>query len=221
MKQKLLSVILVATCALGLNSESEASVTLNFANYTGSGNGPNGLPVVDAAGAAILNSTNSVFASLGYLTAGEPITPQNVLARFNPIGNTQVPAVISGGLPRNSLINGVNYSNSANALPAGFSGQNVVVLIGNNATASLSTAIALFNFGVNFGTPDPVAGLVQNFALTSASVPQLGTLRSVTTQPLNQTNTFAQGVMLVPIPEPSALLLGAFGALGILRRRRI
>jgi hypothetical protein len=63
-----------------------------------------------------------------------------------------------------------------------------------------------------------VSGLNQSFSLTSASVPTIGTLRSVTTQPLAPTNTFANGVVL--IPEPSAALLGALGALGLLRRRR-
>ena len=221
MKKTIQSLLFGAVATIACLGNADAAVTINFANYTGSGNGPNGIPVVDAAGACILNSSNSLYFSLGYLTAGGDNTASSVLARFNPIDLVpQVPSVLSQGNPRNSLVNGTDFSNATNALPSGFSGMNAVVMIGNNVEISKSTAIAMFNLGTAFGTPDPVAGLVQNFALTSASVPVVGTLRSVTTQPLAQTNTFAQGVMLAPIPETSTALLGALGALGLLRRRR-
>lgn len=226
MKQKILSVVLGAVSLLALAGKVSAAVTLNFASYTGSGSGPDGLPFVNSAGASIPNSSNSLFASIGYLTAGGDNTPASILSRFVAVDTAQTmsPNVLSSGNPRNSLFNGVAYTNAANALPSGVVGQNVVVLIGNTANISASTAIALFSFSATFLAPDPINGSLQNFALTAASVPTVGTLRTVTTQPLAQTNTFVNGVQLVSVsgvPEPSAALLGAIGALGLLRRRRI
>ncbi len=218
MKTKLFTVLAVlsATAMIG-----NAAVTLSFATQTGSSNGPNGLPVVDGTGAAILNSTSSVFASIGYLTAGGDSTPTSILSRFNPIDDAyMIPNLLSGANPRNGLFNMVDFNNSTNALPAGFAGQTAVVLIGNNGTnIKSSTSMAMFTFGA-FGTVDPVNGLVQTFLLTSASVPTVGLKIPVTTQPLAG-NTYVNGVAMVPIPEPSAALLGALGVLGLLRRRRI
>jgi hypothetical protein len=217
MKIKSLSLLLT----IGLAAISNAAVTFNFATQTGTANGPNGLPIVDASGAAILNSTNSIFASIGYLTAGGDSSAQSVLSRFVALDSTPLtPSLVSGTTPRNGLINGADYTNALNVYPAGFQGQTAVVLIGNSSVLSTSTSIALFTFGV-FEAPDALGNKVQSFALTSASVPTLGTVTAVTSQPIAG-NTFVNGVSLVPvaIPETSTSLLGALGALALLRRRR-
>ena len=217
MKIKSLSFLI----ALGLAAISNAAVTFNFATQTGSANGPNGLPIVSSAGAAILNSTNSIFASIGYLTAGGDSTAASVLSRFVALDSTPLtPNLVSGANPRNGLINGADYTNALNVYPAGFQGKTAVVLIGNSSVLSSSTSIALFTFGV-FEAPDALGNKVQSFALTSASVPTLGTVTAVTSQPVAG-NSFVNGVSLVPvaIPETSTSLLGALGALALLRRRR-
>jgi hypothetical protein len=217
MKIKSLSLLLT----IGLAAISNAAVTFNFATQTGSANGPNGLPIVDASGAAILNSTNSIFASIGYLTAGGDSTAQSVLSRFVALDSTPLtPSLVTGSTPRNGLINGADYTSATNVYPAGFQGKTAVVLIGNSSVLSSSTSIALFTFGA-FEAPDGLGNKVQSFALTSASVPTLGTLKAVTTQPVAG-NAFVNGVSLVPvaIPETSTSLLGALGALALLRRRR-
>jgi len=217
MKIKSLSFLI----ALGLAAISNAAVTFNFATQTGSANGPNGLPIVDASGAAILNSTNSIFASIGYLTAGGDSTAQSVLSRFVALDSTPlIPSLVTGSTPRNGLINGADYTSATNIYPAGFQGKTAVVLIGNSSVLSSSTSIALFTFGA-FEAPDGLGNKVQSFALTSASVPTLGTVTAVTSQPVAG-NTFVNGVSLVPvaIPETSTSLLGALGALALLRRRR-
>jgi len=217
MKIKSLSFLI----ALGLAAISNAAVTFNFATQTGSANGPNGLPIVDASGAAILNSTNSIFASIGYLTAGGDSTAQSVLSRFVALDSTPlIPSLVTGSTPRNGLINGADYTSATNIYPAGFQGKTAVVLIGNSSVLSSSTSIALFTFGA-FEAPDGLGNKVQSFALTSASVPTLGTVTAVTSQPVAG-NTFVNGVSLVPvaIPETSTSLLGALGAIALLRRRR-
>ena len=208
-------------------SSSYAAVTFSFATQTGSANGPNGLPVVDASGAAILNSSNSLFASIGYLTAVvNPVVDNTIagtLARFVSIDNTPITTnLVSGTTPRNGLFNAQDYSSATNIYPAGFQGQTAVVFIGNNSVIKDSTSVAMFTF-TEFLAPDGLGNRVQSFALTSTSTPTIGTLRSVTVQPFEDNNAlsnFAQGVMLAPVPETSTSLLGAIGALALLRRRR-
>jgi hypothetical protein len=225
MKNTIKSFLAIAFIAAIGMSQANAAVTLSFATQTGSANGPNGLPVVDSSGAAILNSTNSLFASIGYLSVGADTTAAGYLARFNPIDNVPIiPNLLSAGNPRNGLFNSQDYNSTTNAYPtASIVGGTTAayVLIGNNSTLANSTAIALFAVG-NFGVIDAINGLNQSFILTSASVPVIGTVRSVTTEPISG-NTFANGVSLVPVaavPEPSAALLGMLGALGLFRRRR-
>jgi hypothetical protein len=225
MKKTTTSLALLLIMAASVN----ATVTLGFKTHTGASAGPDGLPIVDSSGAAILNSTSSVFASIGYLTTGGTLTPASVLSRFVPIDNSPLfPNMLSGATPRNGLISGNDWDNAGTTLPtnyvANFQGKDVVVLIGNNSNLSLSTEIALFSFvGTTFAAPDGVTGnLAQAFALTAASVPTIGNKITVTTQPIAG-NTYVNGVSMVSttIPEPSAALLGALGALGLLRRRRI
>lgn len=218
MKKKLLNLILVA----GLTVASQAAVTFNFATQTGSANGPNGLPIVGSDGAPILNTTNSIFASIGYLTAGGDSTPASVLSRFVAVDSTPlIPSLVTGTTPRNGLINGADYTSATNVYPAGFQGKTAVVLIGNNSNLSASTAIALFTFGA-FAAPDGLGNNVQSFALTATTVPTIGTVTPLTAQPVSG-NAFVNGVALVPlvaVPETSTSLLGALGALALLRRRR-
>ena len=202
---------------------SNAAVTFTFATQTGSANGPNGLPVVDSQGAAILNSTNSLFASIGYLLpVTNPIVDTTIagtLARFVPIDDSPiVPNLVTGTTPRNGLFNAQDYNSNTNVYPIGFQGKTAVVIIGNNNNILHSTAIAMFTFG-QFAAPDQLGNNVQTFSLTSASTPTIGTLRTVTVQPVSG-NSFAQGVVLAPVPETSTTLLGALGALAMLRRRR-
>lgn len=221
MKNKLFALMALVALATG----SQAAVTFTLAGNTGSANGPNGLPVVDSTGSAILNSTNSVFISIGYLNAGGDNTAASVLSRFVAIDST--PVVPTSG--RNGIFNANDYSNAANVYPAGFQGKTAVMLIGNNATIANSTAIVAFTFGA-FGDPNPTTGaLVQTFALTSASSPLVGIITpmaSNTTGGAGQpsaTSLFTNGVQLVsivPVPETSTSLLGAIGALALLRRRR-
>ena len=222
MKNKLIQLLSV----IALATSAQAAVTFTFANYTGSTSGPNGLPIVDSSGFAITNASNSIFASLGYLTAGGDNTAASILSRFVPIDGT--PTNVTSSPNRPGLFGAQDYNSASNVYPAGFQGQVAVALVGNNANILSSTAIAAFTFGgVNtYQAPDPVTlARVQSFQLTSASTPLLGTLtpmaNTTTAQPNNATtNPFVNGVQLVPIPETSTSLLGAIGALALLRRRR-
>jgi hypothetical protein len=218
MKNTLLKLIAI----LSLAASAQAAVTFSFANYTGSALGPNGLPFVDSAGASILNSSNTLFASIGYLSAGGDNSASSVLSRFNALDSTPMNPITSP-TNRNGLFNGPDYDSAGNVYPAGFQGNVVTILIHNTSAFANATAIAAFTLtGTTFLAPDPVTfARVQNFQLTSASVPVVGTLRTVTTQPNTPgASPFVNGVQLVAIPETSTSLLGAIGALALLRRRR-
>ena len=212
---------------IALAASAQAAVTFTFSNYTGNSSGSNGIPVVDSSGFAITNASNSIFASLGYLTAGGDNSAASVLSRFVPIDLTPTSVMTSPSV-RPGLFNLSDYNSPTNVYPAGFSGQTAVVIIGNNSTIANSTAIAAFtNIGANptYLAPDGLLNRVQSFQLTSASTPLVGTLvamaNATTAQPNPATATpFVNGVQLVPIPETSTSLLGAIGALALLRRRR-
>ena len=224
MKQTLVSAL--AACAMTV--ASQAAVTFNFATHTGSANGPNGLPIVDALGAAVLNSSNSVFASIGYFTPGVNLTdPLDVLAKFVSLDASPL-TPITAPTNRNGLINGADYTSAGNVYPAGFLGQTAYILVHNTATFASATALALFtgvdtNAATTFLAGDALGNRVQSFSLTSdVGRVVLGTVRAVTTQPVSG-NSFVNGVEMIStsaVPEPSAALLGAVGALGLLRRRR-
>lgn len=219
MKNKLIQLLSV----IALAASAQAAVTFTFANYTGTTAGPNGLPIVDSSGFTITNASNSIFASLGYLTPGGDNTAASILSRFVPIDG--VPTTVTATRP--GLFGLSDYNSAGNVYPAGFLGQVVVAIVGNNSTIANSTAIAAFTFsGATYLAPDPVTSArVQSFQLTAASTPLIGTLtplaNTTTAQPNPATTTpFVNGVMLVPIPETSTSLLGAIGALALLRRRR-
>ena len=207
---------------VSLAASAQAAVTFSFANYTSSANGPNGLPFVNSAGAAILNSSNTLFASIGYLDAGGDNTATSVLSRFHALDAAPLTPIVSP-INRNGLFNGSDYNSAGNVYPVGFQGKEVTVLIHDTSVFANAGAIAAFTFnGTTFLAPDPVTfARVQNFQLTAISTPLVGTVRSVTTQPNTPgANPFLNGVALVPIPETSTSLLGAIGALALLRRRR-
>jgi hypothetical protein len=221
MKKKLVQLFTV----IALATSAHAAVTFTFANYTGSTSGPNGLPIVNSSGFAITNASNSIFASLGYLTPGVDNSAAGILSRFVPIDNS--PTTVTASPARPGLFGAADYNSAGNVYPTGFQGQTVVALIGNNTTIANSTAIAAFTFGgVTYQAPDPVTfARVQSFQLTSSSTPLIGTVtpmaNTTTAQPNSATtNPFVNGVQLVAIPETSTSLLGAIGALALLRRRR-
>ena len=100
-----------------------------------------------------------------------------------------------------------------------FNGKQIYIVIGNGATRAGSTDFAIFTSAANTLFP---ADVTQGSAAASV------TLSSITNSVVlpNAGSEDAAGtardqiVMVSQIPEPSAALLGALGALGLLRRRR-
>jgi hypothetical protein len=205
MKSKLTLLALAASA-----SASFAASTLNINNFSSA---TTGTPIVNSAGAAL--AVNTFFANGGYFNTTmnwATVTPLDIKAAFVGIDNSTVAVGTRNGLFTGQTFNGV--------LPGGLAGKNAYIVVADNSDFALATVFAVFNAGVTFTAPDGLGNSSQTISGVNSASVVFGTVRSVTTQPNNLTNAnFANGVVMVP--EPSAALLGALGALGLLRRRRI
>ena len=209
MKLKLTLFMLAASA-----SASFAASTLNINNFSSS---TAGTPIVNSAGAAL--AVNTFFANGGYFNTTmnwSTATASTIKAAFVGIDTTPV-----GVGTRSGLFTGQTFSGT---LPAGFAGKNAYIVVGDNSDFSLATTFAVFNSGTTFTAPDAFGNSAQNITGANSANVVFGTVRSVTAQPSNLSGAnFANGVVMVAsnVPEPSAALLGAIGALALLRRRRI
>lgn len=204
---------LIAFSLFALAGTAFSAVTVNTRNFSSQ---TVGVPIVDGSGAAL--AVGSYFASAGYFTSTpefETATASSLLALFNAVDSTPL-----GGTTFNGLWTGQDFNGASLGAAVG---QDAYVLVGNNSTLASSTLIAVFDAGTTFVGPDTFGNSAQTLNATTAGQVVFGNVRGVTTQPNLSGAAFAQGVQLVAvaIPEPSAALLGAIGALGLLRRRRI
>jgi hypothetical protein len=103
--------------------------------------------------------------------------------------------------------------------PSALIGQALYVFAGNASTLAASTQWALVQFAtISSDDPFEQTYVGQPLGLT----PLIGTVGSYTGNAsglASETEVFST-LKLVSVPEPTAALLGAFGALGLLRRRR-
>ncbi len=203
-----IKIILVALASAGL---SQAAVTITAKNFTSLSAG---IPVLDDAGAAVTSGNRSW--SVGYFSTGfdfNTATAATIKAAFTLFGTTQTAFAT----------NGIFTGNSSATLPANdasFTGKTIYTLVGNAPTIAGSSTFAIFTANVLFPVVDALGNGSATTQTTLANNVVFGKLMAPTTQPAG--GTFAQGVQMlaVAVPEPSAVLLGALGALGLLRRRR-
>lgn len=208
MKLKLTLLLLAASASF-----SFAASTLNINNFTSA---TVGTPIVDTNGAAL--AVNTFFANGGYFNTTmnwATATIVDIKAAFVGIDTSPVAVGTRNGLFTGQTFNGV--------MPTGLAGQNAYIVVADNSNFSLATKFAVFNAGVTFTAPDGLGNSSQTISGANSANVVFGTVRSVTTQPNNLTGAnFTNGVVMVAaaVPEPSAAVLGALGALALLRRRR-
>ena len=103
--------------------------------------------------------------------------------------------------------------------PSSLIGKSLYFFVGNASTLAASTQWALVQVATIFSDdPTEQTYVAQPYGLT----PIIGTIGSYTGNPsiIEGTDTFTTLKLVSAVPEPTTALLGAFGALGLLRRRR-
>ncbi len=222
MKTKLIATLFVS--AFAISGVSQAAITIGMKNFT---NGTTaGVPIVDAAGAAV--ALNSIYISAGIFTTLPNFSTDSastILGMFSALDLTpMVNATYTGFFIGNDTTTLASYA-------SGWQGANAYFVVGNNSTLLNSTKIAVYHTS----TPSdqvyatPAAGIANTQMIGAATTGWVYGLQTpVTVQPAGGTLVpanvaFVNGMQLIssPVPEPSAALLGALGALGLLRRRRI
>jgi len=205
---------------------ANAAVTFSISNYTGSSSGGaqpnNGLPIVNAAGAAV--APGSAFAWIGTFDAGVNFATANVstvVSNFNP-ADPAIDTPVGINPARPGLFNGIDYDSSGNVYPSGLVGQQGFIVVTNASTLAGSTLVVVFTLNTVFPAPAEDQTALYGIQATSATSSVVyGIIRTVTVQPDNDStpSSFVNGVTF-PIPEPSVALLGGLGLLGLVRRRR-
>jgi hypothetical protein len=200
-------------CALSLMTISaNAVVTISANNFSSLSTG---IPVLDSSGNAITAGNRSW--SVGYFSNTfnfSTATAAQIIADFQIFGTTSTTFSLNG------LFNG-NRTATLIAGDTTYTGKTIYTVVGNNTTFAASTAFAIFASGAVFPEVDAGGNGSATSSTTTAGTVVYGLLRTINTQP-SGSSTFAQGVQLLsaPIPETSTSLLGAIGALALLRRRR-
>lgn len=179
------------------------------------------------------------------LSNGNPVAPEAGLASvivFTTLTDTQVSDLAAAQdyatlfAPGNfttlasdnfTTFSGAGYGQVAGFFDMGASGINPTLLLNETLYAYFSSGSELGLFKTNStlvaDSPPPATETTYPLSLASgtALIGSFGTYNVPVYGPGGTTDQTANSFQLVAIPEPSAAFLGALGALGLLRRRRI
>ena len=160
--------------------------------------------------------------AMGYFGSNDPSTDlseiTNTLADFTTLASGvagSFSASLEGAFA--GYVEVADYNTGVIGSGSTLIGKKVYVFVGNQSTLVASTAFALFLTGT---FAEEEAGFEATFiAQPFGLVPLIGTIDSITANsPISGSpETFTT---LKLVPEPSTTLLGAVGALALLRRRR-
>lgn len=205
-----------ATLAMIATSYSATTVGFNSGVFVNPNFTSGGL-IVNSNGSQLTNGFYSLaYATTGTLNITSSSTVSQLLSQL-----TLASAATSIGAT-GFLNASVTTADPGNTL----FGKQIYVLLGNSATLLSSPAAALFTAGTLFPLQDGAGNAVSpTIAVRNNAGLVFGT--TVAATGVAAPFTGANGVVQVGIsgvnnlvPEPSAALLGALGALGLLRRRR-
>ena len=167
---------------------------------------------------------NGGIVALGYFTGGAPSSSLNDIATTISSFTLQASALTGSssvslggsfaGYVEADLVTGASIT-----APNALIGQSMYVFVGNAATLATSTAWAL----ASIGTIQDDVPLNQEYNANPLGVtPLIGSVGGYTGNASGfGSSTYSTLKLAQAIPEPSAAVLGAFGALLVLRRRRI
>ncbi len=202
-----------------LNGTTAAS---NGIAATGLVTDPSG-PAATGTFTGFYSTTNPGVYAFGYfgVTDAEITAATNlssIVSAFVQFGTTDT--FNAGGAPTNAR--GLfAHSQSATVTGTGFSGKNIYLLVGNGASFGASSELLVLKNTSTFSDAQDAIPTAQNisFTTTTASVKFGVNIADLKTTGADTSTTAGWGTAKV-VPEPSAALLGAVGALGLLRRRR-
>jgi hypothetical protein len=144
-------------------------------------------------------------------------SPTDLVALFTTFGVSGTFAAGSTGGNRSVLSSPQNQT-----IGTTFNTKNIYLFVGNGTTYLNSTEFLIAKMSDTFNVADDVTNAVTPKVITinpGNSTALFGSeIANVFTTNTDASQT--QGWQMAAIPEPSAALLGALGALGILRRRR-
>lgn len=165
---------------------------------------------------------NGSIVALGYFTGGTPSSSLNDIATTISSFTLQASALTGSnsdslggsfaGYVEAALVSGASITGS-NALL----GQSMYVFVGNAATLEASTAWALASIGT---IQDDVPVEQQYTANPFGVTPLIGSVGSYTGNASGFGTSTYNTLKLAAVPEPSAALLGAIGAVLLVVRRR-
>ena len=209
MKSKLIS---FAAVLVMVTNSSMAATTITVASL-----GASSLLVTNSSGTVYSGGSwgVGVFAP-GTDFSGEPST---LLSAFNQAGNTAAFSAFPGvfGAAGGAVVT----ANLPTTVTGPFVGNPMFVIVGNAPTLAGSTDFIVTNSGVNFTQEvEGVGGNISALFKNGTVLRGIGTTVNGGSGPTAGQNG-QPGITFGVIPEPSAALLGALGALGLLRRRRI
>lgn len=183
--------------------------------------------VFQNAGAANASLLSGGIVHLGYFGTNTYVPSSSLSSIGTTIGDfisvaTGIAGSASAGLEGSfaGFVEGVPFPSGAaitgsNALL----GRSLYIFAGNEATLGNSTAWALKSVGV---IQDDVPNeLTYTANPKGGAAPVIGTIGSFTGNAGGQGSGTFSTLQLVAVPEPSTVLLGTIGVLGLLHRRRI
>lgn len=171
--------------------------------------GTSGLVVLNADGIAMTGQTWFAVGSFATApTIADPKLISTTIGTMNIFANGLTAAASPFKLAQ-------SFTNITN--PDLFNSKVMYFALGNGTTQQNSTQFALFTMTALTAFPADITGAT-SVNLTMANVTSVATLAN---GGVEIDTAGPDRIRLVGVPEPSAALLGALGALGLLRRRRI
>lgn len=220
-KVSILAPILFAAC---VGMVSAASYTLQTgATATASG-------FANSGGVVFQNSANASFAGPGTVGFGiftisdsdiSGATSGGVLtSAFVGFGTSSTGTFTAPGLSANAGTFSRNSTGVVTGSP--FANSLVYLLVGNGTTYANSTQFGVFKTTFSYLAADDAVPTPIVYTVTSANTSVLFGSTTADVRTTGADSSPTPGFRTAtPIPEPSAAILGAVGALGLLRRRRI
>ena len=199
---------------------------------TSNGIAPSGLQLSNPSLAAAGNYTN------GYQSPGSAgIVAFGI---FSSLSDAQITGAVTTGL--STLYDNFNIFGSSGTFNAAgafgtmgvftrntgatvtgsiFSGKNIYAFAGNGSTFANSSELLVLKSSSFFTDAQDAAPTAQTVTLTTANTELLFGLKALSVKTTTADSSATLGWnTAIAVPEPSAALLGALGALGLLRRRR-